>query len=119
MSLGDKVPGIAGVMRARANIRPEPVQLQHRHTYVLGALLSAATGKTLAAICRNIWSRLGMVDAFYTWNPTAAGSAAAAPGSRCATSPLRCRLLRDGVIDGTRVTPLTGSRPQVAGIQLR
>ena len=78
-------------------------------TYVLGSLISAATGKTLADyMSETIWSRLGMeFDAFYTLESEAGQEIG---GSRAGIA-LRdfgrfgVFLLRNGVIDGTPVLP--------------
>jgi CubicO group peptidase (beta-lactamase class C family) len=70
-SLGDKVPG--GVLALMRSLKAEhkPGSCFNYNTgdsYVLGSLISAATGKTLADyMSETIWSRLGMeFDAFYT-----------------------------------------------------
>jgi CubicO group peptidase (beta-lactamase class C family) len=70
-SLGDKVPGgVLALMRSlKAEHRPgSQFNYNTGDTYVLGSLISAATGKTLADyMSETIWSRLGMeFDAFYT-----------------------------------------------------
>ena len=70
-SLGDKVPGgVLALMRSlKAEHRPgSQFNYNTGDTYVLGSLISAATGKTLADyMSEMIWSRLGMeFDAFYT-----------------------------------------------------
>ena len=69
--LGDKVPGgVLALMRSlKAEHRPgSQFDYNTGDTYVLGSLISAATGKTLADyMSETIWSRLGMeFDAFYT-----------------------------------------------------
>jgi CubicO group peptidase (beta-lactamase class C family) len=70
-SLGDKVPG--GVLALMRSLKAEhkPGSCFNYNTgdsYVLGSLISAATGKPLADyMSETIWSRLGMeFDAFYT-----------------------------------------------------
>jgi CubicO group peptidase (beta-lactamase class C family) len=70
-SLGDKVPGgVLALMRSVRGLHPPGSQFNYNtgDTYVLGALLSAATGRTLADyMSSKIWSRFGMeFDAFYT-----------------------------------------------------
>ena len=70
-SLGDKVPGgVLALMRSlKAEHRPGSCfKYNTGDSYVLGSLISAATGKTLADyMSETIWSRLGMeFDAFYT-----------------------------------------------------
>jgi len=70
-SLGDKVPGgVLALMRSlKAEHKPGSCfNYNTGDTYVLGSLISAATGKTLADyMSETIWSRLGMeFDAFYT-----------------------------------------------------
>jgi CubicO group peptidase (beta-lactamase class C family) len=70
-SLGDKVPG--GVLDLMRKLQPEVPPGSRFHyntgdTYLLGCLLSAATGSNLADLMSDkIWARLGMeFDAFYT-----------------------------------------------------
>jgi CubicO group peptidase (beta-lactamase class C family) len=70
-SLGDKVPG--GVLALMRGLKAEHPPGHHfsyntGDTYVLGCLVSAATGKNLADfMSETIWSPLGMeFDAFYT-----------------------------------------------------
>ena len=70
-SLGDKVPG--GVLALMRGLRAEHApgsrfNYNTGDTYLLGCLLSAATGGTLADyMSRTVWARLGMeFDAFYT-----------------------------------------------------
>lgn len=70
-SLGEKVPG--GVLALMRSLEAQHAPGSHFNyntgdTYVLGSLISAATGQTLADyMSRKIWSRLGMeFDAFYT-----------------------------------------------------
>lgn len=70
-SLGDKVPGgVLELMRGVRSLHAPGTQFLYNtgDTYVLGALLSAATGQTLADyMSSRIWSRFGMeFDAFYT-----------------------------------------------------
>lgn len=70
-SLGDKVPG--GVLALMRSLKAQHAPGSHFNyntgdTYVLGCLVSAATGQTLAGyMSGKIWSRLAMeFDAFYT-----------------------------------------------------
>jgi CubicO group peptidase (beta-lactamase class C family) len=111
-SLGDKVPGgVLALMRSlKAEHRPgSHFNYNSGDTYVLGSLLSAATGKTLADyMSETIWSRLGMeFDAFYTLESEGGQEIG---GSRAGIA-LRdfgrfgVFLLRNGVIDGTSVLP--------------
>ncbi len=119
-SLGDKIPGgVLALMRSlKAEHRPgSQFNYNTGDTYVLGSLISAATGKTLADyMSEMIWSRLGMeFDAFYTLESEAGQEIG---GSRAGIA-LRdfgrfgVFLLRNGVIDGTACTSLrTGSNMQ-------
>ena len=111
-SLGDKVPGgVLALMRSlKAEHRPGSYfNYNSGDTYVLGSLLSAATGKTLADyMSETIWSRLGMeFDAFYTLESEGGQEIG---GSRAGIT-LRdfgrfgVFLLRNGVIDGAPVLP--------------
>jgi CubicO group peptidase (beta-lactamase class C family) len=111
-SLGDKIPG--GVLTLMRSLKAEH-QPGHQFnyntgdTYVLGSLISAATGKSLADyMSEMIWSRLGMeFDAFYTLESEGGQEIG---GSRAGIA-LRdfgrfgVFLLRNGVIDGTPVLP--------------
>ena len=70
-SLGDKVPGgVLALMRSVRGLHPPGSHFNYNtgDTYVLGALLSAATGQSLAEyMSRTVWARVGMgFDAFYT-----------------------------------------------------
>jgi CubicO group peptidase (beta-lactamase class C family) len=111
-SLGDKVPG--GVLALMRSLKAEhkPGSCFNYNTgdsYVLGSLISAATGKTLADyMSETIWSRLGMeFDAFYTLESEGGQEIG---GSR-AEIALRdfgrfgIFLLRNGVINNTPVLP--------------
>ncbi|MBR1209556.1 serine hydrolase [Bradyrhizobium sp. JYMT SZCCT0180] len=111
-SLGDKVPGgVLTLMRSlKAEHRPGSYFIYNSgDTYVLGSLLSAATGKTLADyMSETIWSPLGMeFDAFYTLESEGGQEIG---GSRAGIA-LRdlgrfgVFLLRGGVIDGAPVLP--------------
>jgi len=111
-SLGDKVPGgVLALMRSLKAEHPPGTQFNYNtgDTYVLGSLVSAATGKTLADyMSETIWSRLGMeFDAFYTLESEDGQEIG---GSRAGIT-LRdlgrfgVFLLRNGVIDGTPVLP--------------
>ena len=111
-SLGDKIPGgVLALMRSlKAEHRPgSQFNYNTGDTYVLGGLISAATGKTLADyMSETIWSRLGMeFDAFYTLESEGGQEIG---GSRAGIA-LRdfgrfgVFLLRNGVIDGAPVLP--------------
>jgi CubicO group peptidase (beta-lactamase class C family) len=111
-SLGDKVPGgVLALMRSlKAEHRPgSHFNYNSGDTYLLGSLLSAATGKTLADyMSETIWSRLGMeFDAFYTLESEGGQEIG---GSRAGIA-LRdfgrfgVFLLRNGMIDGISVLP--------------
>ena len=111
-SLGDKIPGgVLALMRSlKAEHRPgSQFNYNTGDTYVLGSLISAATGKTLADyMSEMIWSRLGMeFDAFYTLESEAGQEIG---GSRAGIA-LRdfgrfgVFLLHNGVVDGTAVFP--------------
>ncbi|MEH2470044.1 CubicO group peptidase (beta-lactamase class C family) [Nitrobacteraceae bacterium AZCC 2161] len=111
-SLGDKVPG--GVLALMRSLKAEHApgstfNYNTGDTYVLGSLISAATGKTLADyMSETIWSRLGMeFDAFYTLESEGGQEIG---GSRAGIA-LRdfgrfgIFLLRNGGINGTPVLP--------------
>ena len=111
-SLGDKVPGgVLALMRSlKAEHRPgSQFNYNTGDTYVLGSLVSAATGKSLADyMSQTIWSRLGMeFDAFYTLESEDGQEIG---GSRAGIA-LRdfgrfgVFLLRNGVIDDAPVLP--------------
>jgi CubicO group peptidase (beta-lactamase class C family) len=111
-SLGDKVPGgVLALMLSVRGLHPPGTQFNYNtgDTYVLGALLSAATGQTLADYMSNrIWSRFGMeFDAFYTLESEGGQEIG---GSRAGMT-LRdfgrfgLFLLQGGLIDGERVLP--------------
>ncbi|WP_424627803.1 serine hydrolase domain-containing protein [Bradyrhizobium sp. SYSU BS000235] len=70
-SLGDKVPGgVLALMRELSRKHPSGTTFNYNtgDSYILGCLVSAATGETLADyMSRKIWSPFGMeFDAFYT-----------------------------------------------------
>jgi CubicO group peptidase (beta-lactamase class C family) len=111
-SLGDKIPG--GVLALMRSLKAEHRPGSHFNyntgdTYVLGSLISAATGKTLADyMSETIWSRLGMeFDAFYTLESETGQEIG---GSRAGIA-LRdfgrfgVFVLQNGVVDGTAVLP--------------
>lgn len=111
-SLGDKVPGgVLALMRGlKAEQRPgSQFNYNTGDTYVLGSLVTAATGKKLADyMSETIWSPLGMeCDAFYTLESEDGQEIG---GSRAGIT-LRdlgrfgVFLLRNGVIDGKPVLP--------------
>lgn len=111
-SLGDKVPGgVLALMRSLKAEHPPGSHFSYNtgDTYVLGCLVSAATGKTLADfMSETIWSPLGMeFDAFYTLESEGGQEIG---GSRAGIA-LRdfgrfgVFLQRGGVIDGRSVLP--------------
>lgn len=111
-SLGDKVPGgVLALMRSVRALQPPGTRFNYNtgDTYVLGALLSAATGRTLADyMSSKIWSRFGMeFDAFYTLESDGGQEIG---GSRAGMA-LRdfgrfgLFLLEGGMVDGERVLP--------------
>jgi CubicO group peptidase (beta-lactamase class C family) len=111
-SLGDKVTGgvLALMCSLKAEHRPGSYfNYNSGDTYLLGSLLSAATGKTLADyMSETIWSCLGMeFDAFYTLESEGGQEIG---GSRAGIA-LRdfgrfgVFLLRNGVINGAPVLP--------------
>ena len=111
-SLGDKVPG--GVLTLMRGLQPENkpgtcFNYNTGDTYVLGCLISAATGKTLADyLSETIWSPFGMeFDGFYTLESVGGQEIG---GSRAGIA-LRdfgrfgIFLQRNGAIDNTPVLP--------------
>jgi CubicO group peptidase (beta-lactamase class C family) len=111
-SLGDKVPGgVLALMRGLSAEHPAGSHFNYNtgDTYLLGCLLSAATGQPLAEyMSRTVWARLGMeFDAFYTLE---AEGGQEIGGSRAGMA-LRdfgrfgLFVLRDGVVEGTRILP--------------
>ena len=111
-SLGDKVPdGVLALMRDLAPLHPPGSQFNYNtgDTYLLGCLLTAATGKNLAGyMSEKVWARCGMeFDAFYTLESDGGQEIG---GSRAGIA-LRdfgrfgVFLLRDGVISGERLLP--------------
>jgi CubicO group peptidase (beta-lactamase class C family) len=111
-SLGDRVSGgVLALMRSLQAGHKPGICFNYNtgDSYVLGCLLSAATGKSLAGLMsETIWSRLGMeFDAFYTLESEGGQEIG---GSRAGIT-LRdlgrfgVFLLRNGVIDGTAVLP--------------
>jgi CubicO group peptidase (beta-lactamase class C family) len=111
-SLGDKVSG--GVLALMRSLEAEHAPGSHFNynsgdTYVLGSLVSAATGRRLADyMSEKIWSPLGMeFDAFYTLESEGGQEIG---GSRAGIA-LRdfgrfgLFLLRGGAIDGAAVLP--------------
>ena len=111
-SLGDKVPGgVLAIMRDLPAEAPPGTRFNYNtgDTYVLGCLLSAATGKTLAAyMSEKIWRPCGMeFDARYTLE---SDDGQEIGGSR-ASMALRdfgrfgMLLLGDGVVGGRRLLP--------------
>lgn len=111
-SLGDKVPGgVLALMRTLQAEHPPGSHFNYNSgdTYVLGSLVSAATGKALADyMSETVWSPFGMeFDAFYTLEFDGGQEIG---GSRAGIA-LRdfgrfgVFLLRNGVIDGASVLP--------------
>ena len=111
-SLGDKVPGgVLALMRELKGEHPPGSHFNYNtgDSYVLGSLISGATGQSLADyMSQTIWSRLGMeFDAYYTLESEGGQEIG---GSRAGIA-LRdfgrfgVFLLRNGVIDGTAVFP--------------
>lgn len=111
-SLGDKAPGgVLALMRGLQAEHPPGSHFSYNtgDTYVLGCLISAATGKRLADfMSETIWSPLGMeFDAFYTLESEGGQEIG---GSRAGIA-LRdfgrfgVFMLRGGMIDGRSVLP--------------
>jgi len=111
-SLGDKIPGgVLALMRSLQAEHPPGTHFSYNtgDTYVLGCLISAATGKQLADyMSETIWSPSGMeFDAFYTLESDGGQEIG---GSRAGIA-LRdfgrfgVFLLRGGVIDGESILP--------------
>ena len=111
-SLGDKVPGgVLALMRTLQAEHPPGTHFNYNSgdTYVLGSLVSAATGKALADyMSETIWSPFGMeFDAFSTLESEGGQEIG---GSRAGIA-LRdfgrfgLFLLRNGVVDGVSVLP--------------
>ncbi|MBN8945293.1 MAG: serine hydrolase [Rhizobiales bacterium] len=111
-SLGDKVPGgVLALMRGLKAGQPPGSTFNYNtgDTYLLGSLVSAATGMTLADyMSRTVWARLGMEhDAFYTLESEGGQEIG---GSRAGMA-LRdfgrfgVFLLQDGVVGDTKVLP--------------
>jgi CubicO group peptidase (beta-lactamase class C family) len=112
-SLGDKVPG--GVLALMRSLKGEhtPGSRFNYNTgdsYVLGSLISAATGKKLADyMSETIWSRLGMeFDAFYTLESEGGQEIGGSRAGMCLRDFGRFGvfLLRNGAIDGAAVLPV-------------
>jgi len=111
-SLADKVPGgVLDILR-RLPTAHEPGTVWHYNTgdtYLLGALISAATGQTLADyMSEKIWQPCGMeFDAYYTLE---SDDGQEIGGSRAGMAlrdmgRFAMFILDDGVIGGTRVLP--------------
>ncbi len=104
-SLGDKVPGgVLALMRSLKAEHPPGSHFSYNtgDTFVLGCLVSAATGRNLADfMSETIWSPLGMeFDAFYTLDSDDGHGIALRDFGRFGVF-----LLRNGVIDRTPVLP--------------
>lgn len=111
-SLADKTPGgVLALLRACRRLHA-PGEVWHYNTgdtYLLGALISAATGSTLADyLSRKIWQPYGMeFDAFYTLeseNGQEIGGSRAGMALRD-LGRVGQFVLDDGVIGGRRVLP--------------
>jgi len=111
-SLADKAPGgVLALLRACQSLHV-PGEVWHYNTgdtYLLGALISAATGSTLADyLSRKIWQPYGMeFDAFYTLESE---NGQEIGGSRAGMTlrdlgRLGQFVLGDGVVNGQRVLP--------------
>ncbi|WMD20035.1 serine hydrolase [Achromobacter seleniivolatilans] len=111
-SLADKVPGGVLALLRQCRRLHAPGAVWHYNTgdtYLLGALISAATGSTLADyLSRKIWQPYGMeFDAFYTLeseNGQEIGGSRAGMALRD-LGRLGQFVLDDGVINGARVLP--------------
>ena len=111
-SLGDKVPGgVLALMRTIGKLYSPGTHFNYNtgDTYLLGCLLSAATGQTLADyMSEKIWANFGMeFDAYYTLE---SDDGQEIGGSRAGIA-LRdfarfgVFILSDGVANGRRVLP--------------
>jgi len=111
-SLADKVPGgVLALLRACPRGNPAGAVWQYNtgDTYLLGAVLSAATGGTLADyMSKRIWQPCGMeFDGFYTLE---SDDGQEIGGSRAGMSlrdigRFAQFVLDDGVVDGRRILP--------------
>ncbi len=111
-SLADKVPGgVLALLRGIGRASPAGSAWQYNtgDTYLLGAVLSAATGGTLADyMSQRIWQPCGMeFDAYYTLE---SDDGQEIGGSRAGMAlrdigRFAQLVLDDGVIDGKRVVP--------------
>lgn len=111
-SLGEKVPGgVLALLRTLEVAHPPGRQFNYNtgDTYLLGALLTAATGESLASyMTRKVWAPVGMeFDAFYTLE---AEGGQEIGGSRagmalCDFGRFGQFVLDDGVTGGQRVLP--------------
>jgi CubicO group peptidase (beta-lactamase class C family) len=111
-SLGDKVPGgVLALMRSLEALHRPGTHFNYNSgdTYVLGSLVSAATGKRLADyMSETIWSRLGMeFEAFYTLE---SDDGQEIGGSRAGMTlrdigRFAQFVLDDGVVNGERILP--------------
>lgn len=111
-SLADKTPGgVLALLRACQRLHA-PGDVWHYNTgdtYLLGALISAATGSTLAAyLSQKIWQPYGMeFDAFYTLESQDGQEIGGSRAGMALRDLGRVGqfVLDDGVIDGQRVLP--------------
>lgn len=111
-SLADKVPG--GVLALMRTLQPAHEPGKHWHyntgdTYVLGAVLSAATGRKLADyMSEKVWVPCGMeFDGFYTLE---SDDGQEIGGSRAGLAlrdfgRFAQFVLDDGIVDGQRILP--------------
>lgn len=111
-SLGDKTPGgVLALMRSLKSEHPPGRHFNYNSgdTYVLGSLISAATGRSLADyMSDNIWSPLGMeFDAFYALESEGGQEIGGSRGGIALRDFGRFGvfLLRNGAIDGAPVLP--------------
>lgn len=111
-SLGDKVPG--GVLALMRSLPPEaPPGTRFSYctgdTYVLGCLVSAAMGETLAeTMSRNVWGPAGMeFDAFYTLESEGGQEIGGSRAGIALRDFARFGqfILEDGIADGRRILP--------------
>jgi CubicO group peptidase (beta-lactamase class C family) len=112
-SLADKVPGgVLALLRGCQRAHPAGTVWHYNtgDTYLLGAVLSAAIGTTLADyMSAKIWRPYGMeFDAFYTLESEGGQEIGGSRAGMCLRDIGRFGqfLLDDGIIDGRRVLPV-------------
>lgn len=113
-SLGDKVPGgVLALMRSLPRVAAPGSRFNYNtgDTYVLGCVVTAATGKSLAQyMSETFWTSLGMEqDAFYTLESEGGQEIG---GSRAGMTlrdlgRLGAFLCGDGTVNGRRILPET------------